>query len=605
MKTMTKCELRIAKWLLAILILHSPFAIRHSSAATYYKYRLEITNLPVVSATLDAGGDTRRWTNNTPAVAGKFLQTTNTLQAATTNLYNHLLTYGFTNINAVKAGTNGNWIPTNTIVLETTADAFVTLTSLSNWVSITISTASPPTGWIVTRYPVSNEVVSLQTQIVSAVVHVLNSPQATNSVNATSPLFDNFIAADSQAQSTTNKTSVNGTNNAGLSTNQFLARARVYNDSSGGFSALRGIWFLKWSTNTLPDAILGVNDSGRVVLVNSNGTAITNYSAPEAEDLMNYYQLRNIFPVFAETFVGQTNLFQIENWFTNALNRWVNGMISNANLLASAHIAGSFRGEIGVSNGVVLLLHPTNTFTIGENGASENWSFTDAGTQAKHEETVLRIGDFNAEQFDWSAGDSYLFMVIKNGAWLTNTELWGATNKSTIYHGDYANVGTFRGTNVIVSNVTAAVSLNATNVGLSNVVASGVRTLFLRMDGSNFLSGRLATGTSTNYTLVNGNNAGILTGTNAVLDLRGATTIAQIAGFVATGDGDELEVRFSGAVTNWIINHTGSSFSTDGTAANRIRTGTGGDITQTNQPAWAKFRYHGADALWDLKSYSR
>jgi hypothetical protein len=123
--------------------------------------------------------------------------------------------------------------------------------------------------------------------------------------------------------------------------------------------------------------------------------------------------------------------------------------------------------------------------------------------------------------------------------------------------------------------------------------------------GSNYLSGRFASKAGTYTSLVNGNNAAIPTGTNAVLELSGGTTIAQIAGFAATGDGDEFEARFTGAITNWIVNEANSAFSTDATAANRIVTGTGGDITLTNQPAWARFRYRGTSSRWELKSHSR
>jgi hypothetical protein len=123
--------------------------------------------------------------------------------------------------------------------------------------------------------------------------------------------------------------------------------------------------------------------------------------------------------------------------------------------------------------------------------------------------------------------------------------------------------------------------------------------------GSNYVSGRFAYKAGSVTSLVNGNNAGIALGTNQVVELSGGTTIAQIAGFAATGDGDERLIRFSGAVTNWIVNEANSAFSTDATAANRIVTGTGGDITLTNQPAWARIRYRGTSSRWELMHWSR
>jgi hypothetical protein len=122
---------------------------------------------------------------------------------------------------------------------------------------------------------------------------------------------------------------------------------------------------------------------------------------------------------------------------------------------------------------------------------------------------------------------------------------------------------------------------------------------------SNHFAGSFSLQGGTVSTLVNGNNAGIILSTNPVVELSGATTIAQIAGFAASRDGDTRLLRFTGAITNWIVNEANSVFSTDGTAANRIVTGTGGDITQTNQPAWLKVRYRGTSSRWEVLDYSR
>lgn len=123
--------------------------------------------------------------------------------------------------------------------------------------------------------------------------------------------------------------------------------------------------------------------------------------------------------------------------------------------------------------------------------------------------------------------------------------------------------------------------------------------------GTNRVAGSIRYTAGTVTSLVNGNNAGIILPTNTVVELSGASTIAQIAGFAASQDGDTRLLRFTGAVTNWIVNEANSSFSTDGTAANRIVTGTGGDITQTNQPAWVKIRYRATSSRWEILDHSR
>jgi hypothetical protein len=149
---------------------------------------------------------------------------------------------------------------------------------------------------------------------------------------------------------------------------------------------------------------------------------------------------------------------------------------------------------------------------------------------------------------------------------------------------------------LVVSNtITSTMGItSSTNVLRENTLSEST------VVGLNHLAGRYSSLAGAYSSLINGNNANLPTGTNSIVIFSGGTTIAQIAGFAATSEGDEFEAQFSGAVTNWIVNETGSAFSTDTVAANRIKTGTGGDVPLTNQPSFARFRYTGS--RWVLKA---
>lgn len=123
--------------------------------------------------------------------------------------------------------------------------------------------------------------------------------------------------------------------------------------------------------------------------------------------------------------------------------------------------------------------------------------------------------------------------------------------------------------------------------------------------GTNHLNGDLSFGRFSNTSMINGNNSGILIGTNVIVELSGATTIAQYAGFIASRDGDQRVIRMSGAVTNIIVDANDPIYSPDGTAANRIKTGTGGALILTNAPSWLRMTYRAATSLWEVESHSR
>jgi len=134
--------------------------------------------------------------------------------------------------------------------------------------------------------------------------------------------------------------------------------------------------------------------------------------------------------------------------------------------------------------------------------------------------------------------------------------------------------------------------------GLLSVTGTQTNTTFT---GTNVLNGRLDLKPRSNAGLANGNNAAVVLGTNVYIKLSGATTIGVVCGFAAELDGSWHIVEISGAITNTIANQSG----VDPTAANRIVTGTGADISFTNSPTIIQVIYNATDSRWKLMGLNR
>ncbi len=136
------------------------------------------------------------------------------------------------------------------------------------------------------------------------------------------------------------------------------------------------------------------------------------------------------------------------------------------------------------------------------------------------------------------------------------------------------------------------------SVKVNNILEVGGSASNITHTGTNNWNGDIAFEARANTSQANGNNAGVVLGTNVLINLSGATTVATNTGFVAERAGSYHILFFDGAGTNVFLNESG----VDTTSANRIITGTGGSITMTNQPAWAKVIYR--SSRWYLLDHS-
>jgi hypothetical protein len=115
--------------------------------------------------------------------------------------------------------------------------------------------------------------------------------------------------------------------------------------------------------------------------------------------------------------------------------------------------------------------------------------------------------------------------------------------------------------------------------------------------GTNNWRGDLAFPPVANSALANGNNAGVLLGTNVYTLISGPSASYTNAGFIGTRAGDRKLLEFDNPGTYVVLlNESGL----DATAANRMTTGTGGALVMTNNPAFAEMIYSGTrwKVLW-------
>jgi len=115
------------------------------------------------------------------------------------------------------------------------------------------------------------------------------------------------------------------------------------------------------------------------------------------------------------------------------------------------------------------------------------------------------------------------------------------------------------------------------------------------LTGTNTVGGDLSFDARANTSLANGNNAGVLLGTNVYVRLSGPSAAYVINGIAAERGGAYHICQFANpAGTVTIANESG----TDPVAANRILTSTGADLVYTNNPVIVPFIYDGAASRW-------
>lgn len=143
-----------------------------------------------------------------------------------------------------------------------------------------------------------------------------------------------------------------------------------------------------------------------------------------------------------------------------------------------------------------------------------------------------------------------------------------------------------------------AVIQNSLSVGGGATFTAGVTNLIVRGTNSFPTGSDIAFGRFVSSGLANGNNAGVLVGTNVYVAVSGPSGAFTINGIAGGRDGKLVTIENSTGQTMTIANQSG----VDPTAANRILTGASADISLTNNPGFVDLIYDGTASRWKVKS---
>jgi hypothetical protein len=534
-----------------------------SSAADFYTVlTVSVTNQVNGIATngtdtLTVIGDTRTATNNIASNPSKLWLGTNAQLRATTNLYNHIALYAF---GAASSRLQLQWLNTNQFRLIGQVNQAVAGSAGGVWGTV-VSTNYPVTNRTAMFSPADSASLITQTNFGNAIVAYLNV--AASFLSQTAAGLSNYMSLH-QPQTASNKTfrasawqggAITGATNL-TATNVNFTTGVLYSVTitagsyAGLITALTNGWLY---SNTLFYAGLDHASLSNATFYGSNsflGASI----ALTGSGVNNFLSMTATSTIAA---VGPNQIFSRERGIATAVN--ANDVLGN--------IVFSGYGTTGQTAGGRIRIFAEETFTDSSGASSMRFETTPTGGSA----TIVRL----RIQPDGS-------VIISNSV--------------TIYGTNYTSAQ-------VTTNLTA-LSGSISNTLFTTLAGTNFQARDATLTGSNKINGDLSFDRFINSTMINGNNSGILIGTNVIVELSGATTIAQYAGFTASRDGDFRLVRASGAVTNILVDANDIVWSPDGTAARRMVTGTGGAIVMTNNPSWWKMLYRGASSRWEIMDHS-
>ncbi len=258
-------------------------------------------------------------------------------------------------------------------------------------------------------------------------------------------------------------------------------------------------------------------------------------------------------------------------------------------------------GEGSSAGGVLADASGYNSSVWGAGGIASGYKSTALGTltSATHSNsTVLGVGGVSTEADQIMLGTSTVRawahkLVVDTSALITNGSVWGGalTNVSLAVVGQTVTNQYVDNSNA--KNLSVTNSLTATNAAINGLAATN--SIFR---GTNIISGDLSFTRLNVTSIANGNNSGLLFGTNTNIKISGPSAAFTFCGISGGRDGKVYRVTKTNSFTWTIANDSG----TDPVAANRILTGTGADITVTNNPGTVWFYYDSEAARWNVDS---
>lgn len=495
--------------------------------------------------TLTVIGDTRRATNNIASSPSTLWLGTNAQLRAATNLYNHLALYPFGS-----AGTRLSlqWLNTNQFRLIGQNNQVVAGSAGGVWGTV-VSTNYPVTNRVTMFSPATAASPTTQTNFGNAIADYLNVGQTF--LNQTAAALSNFLSLN-QPQTAANKT---------LQTSSLVGGSIV------------GV------TNLTGSNIIGSN----VVLLTFvlYGGSISNLTALEGivSRLVGGYYTNGIF----DRGIFTNSVFHGSNYFGGAAISLVGLGVDNFVSLTSTSTVAAF----GPLQGFYRSDGPADA--VDANDVLGNIAFLGYGTTSYT--AGARIRAYAEETFtDTSGASSLRFETTPSGANLTVVRMRVESD------------GTVRifGTNTV--NQLIATNLTALAGSLSNLVfnvltGSNLVVQDFHSTGSNRFDLAISRTVTNNTTLANGVNL-VDPGFKSYVKVSGPTAAYSIDKITRGYNGREIEFQKNDSYTLTIADESGSGGGTD---ADRVRTGTGGNVTITNNPGSFFIRYDSDISRWVLK----
>lgn len=529
----------------------------HANAADWITATIHVsTNAPLGNTNnLSINGDTRTFTNTVTGSPATLIQETNSVTSTATNILNHLTSY------KVNPGFYLSQTSSTNVTVRGLVGGAMAITLAGGWGHVTYSTQTVQTPTYVVRVPVSNEAATNRVTIANGLVDAA-SDYATSSFDTNAVALSNFITkGSSPRQHISSPITLNGglsgilekmTN--GYGTNQVFDSPKTTNLVNYG------------------NAIRSEGSGGNSLQLGSNALATGTRSVA----------------------IGNSSAASVADSLAVGLSAAASGQFSSAigNGAQSSAQSSAALGQNATASGI-------NSTALGTTASASGLNSTALGNSPSASETnsiAIGVGATASGFNSVAIGDD-------------NTQ---ATAIGTIAIGSGADAS-FQDSIAIGgrdSSTAEAVSTTATNqirlgttkhtVSIPGVLQAASTTNSV-MRGTNKWDGDLELTRRANSSPVNGDNSGVVLGTNVVISITGPTTIGAYAGFSAERGDSFHFVRFSGAITNIIRNQSGL----EATAANRIITGTGADLSLTNEPSWIQLIRNGSSDRWEVIAHSR
>jgi trimeric autotransporter adhesin len=588
------------RWILFLL----PFlAMPCARAATEQFYILTITNVPAglsSNLVINMGtADTRSPTNDTSGTLSTTWQVTNTIPWAVSNLFIHLGNYPAYTAGAGTPQLSVLYTNTDGLLLIAPLNTNLTVSVGAGWASLVkwtnqLSDANP----ILT--PTNNMSARVRTNAANALVNLLSAPgiETTNSIATNKTAMRNYVDISTPGQVVSNKTIthtivafpnkiIGNTNFEGTNVN--ITNVTAYIVTISGAQSISGFAGSLTNGNFYSNLLAFVTATNPIIL---NGINYGNAFRSEGPG-SNSFQMGSNATASGFQSLAVGNSATASSGGSMAIG---NGATASTSSSAMAIGATATATATGIAIGNSSTVSGSSGSAVGISATASASLATAFGyNSAASGQNSTAIGPSSQARADGATALGYLSVATNQQATAIGQGATATNNSSTAIGYNAATtapnqimLGTSTETVAIPGLVTAATATNSI------------------LKGINTLNGRLDLTPRANSGLVNGLNSGIVLGTNVYIRISGPSGAYTNAGFAAEVDGSYHIIQFNNPVINMtIMNNSGL----EATPANRILTGTGGDLNFTNGPVFINALYDataaGGVGAWRLVNWTR